>query len=123
MARAEAAGVRREAILLDPGVGFGKRAEHSFETLARLDALSALDRPILAGASRKSFLKRALGDKAPAARDWGTAAAVTASVLGGAHIVRVHNVAAMLDVVRVADAIRAALASSSGVHATHPKHP
>jgi dihydropteroate synthase len=110
MRRAEDVGVRREAIVLDPGVGFAKRADQSFELLARLGALADLDRPILAGASRKSFLKAAIGDRPAGARDWATAAAVTASVLAGAHIVRVHDVAAMVDVVRVADRIRAASA-------------
>jgi len=103
--RATQAGVRREAIVVDPGFGFAKRSEHSYEVLARLEAIAALDRPILSGPSRKSFLQAALGERQPAARDWGTAAAVTASVLAGAHIVRVHNVAAMVDVVRVADRI------------------
>ena len=105
MARADAAGVARDAIVLDPGIGFAKRAAHSFAVLARLDALADLDRPILSGPSRKSFLKSAIGDVPPDAREWGTAAAVTASVLGGAHIVRVHGVRAMRDVVRVADAL------------------
>jgi dihydropteroate synthase len=104
--RAERAGVPRDAIILDPGVGFAKRAEHSFEILARLAALAALDRPILCGPSRKSFLRAAIGDRAPAEREWGTAAAVTASVLFGAHIVRVHGVREMVDVVRVADQVR-----------------
>ncbi len=104
--RAMSAGVARDAIVIDPGFGFAKRAEHSFEVLARLDALAALDRPILSGPSRKSFLKEAIGDREPRDREWGTAAAVTASVLLGAHIVRVHNVRAMVDVVRVADRIR-----------------
>ena len=63
---------------------------------------------MLVGASRKSFLKAAIGDREPAARDWGTAAAVSASVLLGAHIVRVHGVKEMVDVVCVADRIRAA---------------
>jgi dihydropteroate synthase len=106
--RAEHAGVPRGSIVLDPGLGFAKRAEHSFTVLAHLGSLAALDRPILAGASRKSFLKAAIGDVEAAARDWGTAAAVSASVLLGAHIVRVHAVREMVDVVRVADRIRAA---------------
>ncbi|OFW08005.1 MAG: dihydropteroate synthase [Acidobacteria bacterium RIFCSPLOWO2_02_FULL_67_36] len=106
--RATSAGVARESIVLDPGFGFSKRAEHSFEALARLDAIAALDRPILSGPSRKSFLKEALGDRPPIGREWGTAAAVAASVLLGAHIVRVHGVRDMADVVRVADRIRAA---------------
>jgi dihydropteroate synthase len=108
MARAMRAGVRRESIILDPGFGFAKRAEHTYEALARLDSLAALDRPILSGPSRKSFLKAAIGERAPAEREWGTAAAVAASILLGAHIVRVHGVAEMVDVARVADRIRAA---------------
>lgn len=108
MRRAESGGVAREAIILDPGFGFAKRAHHSFALLARLDALASLGRPILAGPSRKSFLKQPVGERAPLEREWATAAAVTASVLHGAHIVRVHNVKAMADVVRVADAIRGA---------------
>ena len=108
MARASAAGISREAIILDPGFGFAKKAEHSATVLARLDTLQALDRPILSGPSRKSFLKSAIGDVPPHAREWATAAAVTASVLHGAHIVRVHDVAHMVDVVRTADLIRTA---------------
>ena len=104
--RATAGGVSRESIVVDPGFGFAKKATHSVELLARLDELADLDRPILSGPSRKSFLKAALGDRLPPAREWGTAAAVTASVLAGAHIVRVHTVREMVDVVRVADLIR-----------------
>jgi dihydropteroate synthase len=110
IARAESGGVSRERIVLDPGLGFAKRAGHSYEALARIGELAAaLDRPLLAGPSRKSFLAEAVGDGPPAARDWATAAAVTASVLLGAHIVRVHAVAEMVQVVRVADRIRAAV--------------
>lgn len=104
--RATAAGVSREAIVVDPGFGFAKRAEHSYEVLAHLDRLAVLDRPILSGPSRKSFLKGAIGERPPAEREWATAAAVAASVLAGAHIVRVHGVRAMTDVVRVADQLR-----------------
>jgi dihydropteroate synthase len=106
--RAVRAGVSHDAIIVDPGLGFAKRSEHSYDVLAELDRLSALDRPILSGPSRKSFLKAALGEREPSGREWGTAAAVTASVLFGAHIVRVHGVREMVDVVRVADRIRAA---------------
>jgi dihydropteroate synthase len=106
IARATGAGVRREAVILDPGFGFAKKADHSYTLLAHLGDLAALDRPILSGPSRKSFLKQALGERLPADREWGTAAAVTVSVLAGAHIVRVHGVAAMADVVRVADRLR-----------------
>jgi dihydropteroate synthase len=104
--QAAAAGVRLESIIVDPGFGFAKRAEHSYSALAGLPELASLGRPILSGPSRKSFLQLALGERLPAAREWGTAAAVTASVLLGAHIVRVHGVREMVDVVRVADRIR-----------------
>jgi dihydropteroate synthase len=106
LSRAVTAGIAREAIIIDPGLGFAKRAEHSFAALASLDKLRSLDRPILCGPSRKSFLTSAIGKKEPAEREWATAAAVTASVLLGAHIVRVHRVAEMVDVVKVADRIR-----------------
>jgi dihydropteroate synthase len=106
MARATVAGVARDAIVLDPGIGFAKRAEHSATVLARLDTLQVLDRPILSGPSRKSFLKAALGERDASGREWGTAAAVAASILLGAHIVRVHGVKEMVDVARVADLIR-----------------
>ena len=111
LARAEAAGVRREAVVLDPGFGFAKRAEHTYAALAHLDVLARLGQPILSGPSRKSFLRDAIGERPPAGREWGTAAAVAASVLFGAHIVRVHGVREMVDVVRVADRIRAARSS------------
>jgi dihydropteroate synthase len=106
--RGEAAGISRDAMILDPGLGFAKRAEHTWTSLAGLERLQGLHRPLLSGPSRKSFLTSATGDRAPQDRDWATAAAVTASILGGAHIVRVHNVRAMADVVRVADRVRAA---------------
>jgi dihydropteroate synthase len=112
IAAAENAGIRREAIILDPGLGFAKQARHSYAALACLGQLSSLDRPVLSGPSRKSFLKAALGDVPPSEREWGTAAAVTASVLFGAHIVRVHGVREMVQVVRVADAVMAAAAGT-----------
>ena len=104
---AMAAGIERARIVLDPGIGFAKQAAHSLTLLAQLPRLSALEFPLLVGPSRKSFLRAALGEREPSGREWGTAAAVTAAVLGGAHIVRVHGVKAMVDVVRTADAIRA----------------
>jgi dihydropteroate synthase len=110
--RALAAGVAREAVILDPGLGFAKRPEHSYAALAALPALAALGRPLLAGPSRKSFLTAAIGERPAAGRDAATAAAVTASVLLGAHIVRVHAVKEMVDVVRVADMIRRASANA-----------
>jgi dihydropteroate synthase len=107
---AEADGVPRDRIVLDPGIGFAKRAEDSLRLVARLDdaVFTALDRPILLGPSRKSYLKLALGDVPPDEREWGTAAAVTAGILAGAHIVRVHGVRAMAQVAKVADALLAA---------------
>jgi dihydropteroate synthase len=105
VSRAVEAGVAREAIVVDPGIGFAKKAEHSFAMLARLPELAVLGRPVLVGTSRKSFHQAAAGPRPAAERDWATAASVTAAVLGGAHIVRVHRVAEMVQVVRVADEI------------------
>lgn len=101
------AGVPLERLIVDPGVGFAKRPLHSYGVLARLpEFAAALDRPVLVGLSRKSFLRDAVGGRPAVERDWGTAAAVTAAVLAGAHIVRVHAVAEMSQVVRVAEEIR-----------------
>ena len=108
IARARAAGIADESVIVDPGIGFAKKALHSVEVLAHLDTIAELGRPILSGPSRKSFLRSALGEREPAQREWGTAAAVAASVLLGAHIVRVHGVREMKDVVAVADLIRSA---------------
>jgi dihydropteroate synthase len=101
------AGVPRANLIVDPGLGFAKEAPHSFEVLARLHELEELTLPLLVGPSRKSFLTRAVGGKqSPAERDWATAAAVAAAVFAGAHIVRVHAVREMVQVVRVADEIQ-----------------
>jgi dihydropteroate synthase len=108
LGRAVAAGVAAESIVLDPGLGFAKRPAHSYEALAALPDLAAIGRPLLVGPSRKSFLTAAIGDRAVQGRDFATASAVAAAVLLGAHIVRVHAVAEMVDVVRVADAVRRA---------------
>jgi dihydropteroate synthase len=105
IARAAAAGIPRTSIVVDPGLGFAKKAEHTWAAIARLDRLASLGCPVLVGPSRKSYLRTAVGDRPPAERDWGTAAAVTACVLGGAHIVRVHAVREMVDVVRGADRV------------------
>ena len=105
MGRAEVAGVAPAQVILDPGIGFSKTAAHSLEVLRRLPEMAVLDRPVLAGPSRKSFIGRVL-DLPVTERLMGTAAAVAASVLGGAHMVRVHDVAPMLQVVRMCDAIR-----------------
>jgi dihydropteroate synthase len=108
--RGEAAGVPRELMLVDPGIGFAKDAGHSLEVLRRLPELRDLDRPVLVGTSRKSFLGKVL-DLPVGERLFGTAAAVAASVLGGAHVVRVHDVKPMVEVVRVCDAILAGMAA------------
>jgi dihydropteroate synthase len=106
--RAHGLGVRFEQMIVDPGLGFAKRAAQSMTALAGLDRLAELGLPILIGPSRKSFLAAATGPLQPENRDWATAAAVTAAILGGAHIVRVHAVDPMVHVVRVADALRLA---------------
>jgi len=104
---AVAAGVPAERVILDPGIGFGKSVEHNFEIIGRLPELAALGRPLLLGPSRKSFIGKTLAIEA-GERFIGTAAAVAACVLGGSHIVRVHDVAAMRQVCDILDAVRAA---------------
>lgn len=107
--RAEMAGVAREAIALDPGIGFGKSAQGSLELLARLGELAALGRPVLVGASRKSFLARTTGDEGPPeARVPASLAAAAIAVFEGAHLLRVHDVAPTVRVVRLAAAARRA---------------
>jgi dihydropteroate synthase len=111
---ATAAGVPLNRTIVDPGIGFAKRPPHSYGVLARLPELAAaLDRPVLVGPSRKSFMCEAVGGRPARERDWGTAAAVTAAALAGAHIVRVHAVAEMVQVVRVAEEIRRAFSPNS----------
>jgi dihydropteroate synthase len=100
-----AAGVSRERILIDPGIGFGKTAEHNWVVMRRLGELKELGLPILVGTSRKSFIGKLL-DLPVTERVEGTAATVTAAVLRGADVVRVHDVEAMARVVRVADHMR-----------------
>lgn len=106
--RAHACGVDFQQMIVDPGLGFAKRAPHSMTALAGLHRLAELGLPILVGPSRKSFLAAATGPLSPDDRDWPTAAAVTAAILGGAHVVRVHAVDKMIHVVRLADALRLA---------------
>ena len=107
IAFATGAGIVKDAILVDPGLGFAKEPMHSYEVLGRLGEFSDLGRPIVVGPSRKGFLTRSLPKEISATeRDWPTAAAVTAAVIAGAHIVRVHAVREMVPVVRVADEIR-----------------
>lgn len=108
LARAEEHGVSRRLLLVDPGLGFAKKAPQSTQVLANLERFGELELPLLIGPSRKSFLAAATGPLAPEDRDWATAAAVTAAIFQGAHIVRVHNVDKLVPVVRVADALRLA---------------
>jgi len=112
LSRATDARIPRSRLLVDPGIGFGKKYQQNLEILARLPELARLNRPIVVGTSRKAFIGWALARKAepwpPEQRLWGTAATVTAAILGGAHIVRVHDVNEMAQIARVADAIAAA---------------
>ena len=101
-------GVAPESIAVDPGIGFGKTAEQNVEIIATLDHLVAefADFPIMIGTSRKSFLGKLLNDAPADERLNGTIASVAAAVMKGAHIVRVHDVKAAVEAVKVADAIR-----------------
>jgi len=110
---AERRGVQRECIVIDPGIGFGKSQEQNLELLAKLDQLIAVfpDDPLLIGTSRKSFIGRILasenGTPAPAEdRLHGTMATITTAILHGAHIVRVHDIKAATETIRVAHSIR-----------------
>jgi len=110
---AERRGVKRESIVIDPGIGFGKTQEQNLELIARLDQLIAAfpDYPLLIGTSRKSFIGRILADEsgtpAPAEdRLYGTMATITAAILHGAHIIRVHDVKVAAETIRVVDSIQ-----------------
>jgi len=109
VAIARKAGVVKSQIILDPGIGFGKSYAQNYELVQRLPQLAKLGYPLLIGTSRKGFLGATLardGKPAPPEeRIWGTAATVTASILNGAHIVRVHDVAEMAQVARAADCV------------------
>jgi dihydropteroate synthase len=104
-ARALRSGVSKFQIVLDPGIGFGKSFTQNYELIARLSDLARLGFPILVGPSRKGFIGRTLGGIPENERAFGTAAAVTACILYGAHIVRVHDVGEMAQVARVADVL------------------
>jgi dihydropteroate synthase len=112
---ARRAGIAKSQIVLDPGIGFGKSYEQNCELLARLPELARLGYPLVVGTSRKSFISKVLEksnllDGAVTERIWGTAATVAVSILQGAHIVRVHDVAEMTQVARVCDAVECAQA-------------
>ena len=98
-------GINRSMIILDPGIGFGKTVEHNFELLSRLNEFNVLELPIMIGPSRKSFIGITL-DLPPEDRLEGTAAAVSAGVMNGASIVRVHDVKSMKRVVKIIEKVR-----------------
>jgi dihydropteroate synthase len=106
---ARKSGVAKSQIILDPGIGFGKSFGQNYELLQKLPQLAKLGYPLLVGTSRKGFLGATLARNGkpapPQERIWGTAATVTASILNRAHIVRVHDVAEMVQVARVADCL------------------
>jgi dihydropteroate synthase len=99
--RAVRAGIDRRQIMIDPGMGFGKRKEQNAEILAQLEELARLELPILIGPSRKHFLSKGSSLET----EFGTAAAVTAAILHGAHVVRVHDVKMMKVVAEIADEV------------------
>ncbi len=101
--RAVESGIDRSQIILDPGIGFAKKYHQSIELIRQLDRFQALELPLLVGVSRKSFIGKILDRAEPTERLWGTAAACCGAIARGADIVRVHDVAEMVDVCRVAD--------------------
>jgi dihydropteroate synthase len=107
IAAAIRAGVPKSQIVIDPGIGFGKSFRQNYHLLTKLPQLAKLGFPLLLGTSRKGFIGATLARNSNPApvedRIWGTAATVTASILNGAHIVRVHDVLEMAQVARVAD--------------------
>jgi dihydropteroate synthase len=105
VAIATEARIPRSRIILDPGIGFGKTYAQDYELIARLNEFARLGFPLLVGTSRKKFIGRMVGGRPAPERVFGTAATVAACILNGAHIVRVHDVAEMVQVARVADAI------------------
>jgi dihydropteroate synthase len=109
IAIARRSGVPKSQIIVDPGIGFGKSFEQNYELIVRLPEIARLGFPILIGTSRKAFLGKTLHGKPPDERIWGTAATVAASILAGAQIVRVHDVAEMVQVARVTDEILTAM--------------
>jgi dihydropteroate synthase len=112
---AERRGVARASIAVDPGIGFGKSQAQNLEVLARLDRLARefAGFPLLVGTSRKRFVGALTGEPSPGARLHGTMATVTAAVLLGAHVVRVHDVRAAVETARVAEAVRDAAAGAA----------
>jgi len=112
--RALAAGIRRERLIWDPGLGFAKTTEHNLELLRRLSELAGEDFPLLVGPSRKRFIGAVLAEPRPRARLWGTAAVCAQAIAAGAAIVRVHDVAPIVQVARMAAALRGELVGEAG---------
>jgi len=104
--------VKREQIIIDPGIGFGKTVHHNLQLIRDLDRLRCMERPILLGASRKRFIGSVL-DRPVDQREAGTAAVNVCAILNGVHLVRVHDVAAQRDAVIMADALLAAAGARS----------
>lgn len=102
---AESAGVAADRIIIDPGIGFGKTVEHNLEIVKRLKEFTSLGYPVMIGVSRKSFIGKVLGTEVDERLE-GTSAAVACSVIGGASLVRVHDVKEMFRVTRLADAVK-----------------
>lgn len=105
---AREAGVAEDKIIIDPGIGFGKTVEHNLEIIRQLNEFTGLEKPVLFGPSRKSFIGKTLGDLPVTERLEGTSAAVAIGIFNGANIVRVHDVKEMVRVARIADAIKRA---------------
>ncbi|ELS03185.1 dihydropteroate synthase [Xenococcus sp. PCC 7305] len=103
--KAIACGVNASKIIIDPGIGFAKNLEQNLELLRRLSELKSLKVPILVGTSRKSFIGKIINQPEPQKRVWGTAATCCSAIISGADILRIHDVAEIYDVSRVADAI------------------
>jgi dihydropteroate synthase len=112
--RAMAAGIRRERLIWDPGLGFAKTTEHNLELLRRLSELAGEDFPLLVGPSRKRFIGAVLAEPRPRARLWGTAAVCAQAIAAGAAIVRVHDVAPIVQVARMAAALRGEAVGEAG---------
>ena len=103
--RAVNAGIRKDMIIIDPGIGFGKTFDHNLKIIRSLSRFKELEMPLLIGPSNKAFIGKIL-DREPGERDMGTIAVISAGVLNGAHIVRVHNVKKAVETVKIIDAIR-----------------
>lgn len=121
VARAEAAGIPRERIIIDPGHDLDKNTLHTLELTRRLDEIAAIGLPLLAAVSNKDFIGESI-DRPQGERLAGSLAAMTACILAGARIVRMHDVAATIDAVRMTEAILGMRAPVRLEHNTHPTH-